>query len=102
MLPVPVAADGQLVTVLGREPKAGLHGAADAEIERQPQDVGTERGGHLGGAVDRAVGDDDDVEARVEGTELFEHATDVALFVVGRHDRDSPEVGELRQPRPRR
>ena len=39
VLAVAVAADGELVAVLPGVAEAGLHGAADAEVERQPEHV---------------------------------------------------------------
>ena len=43
VLAVPVEPDGELVAVLERVLEAGLDGAADAEVEREPDDRGTMR-----------------------------------------------------------
>ena len=74
VLAVAVDLHGELVAVLERVAEAGLDGAADAEVERQAEDVRARRGGDRGGAVGRAVVDDDDLEARVEGADLVDHA----------------------------
>ena len=88
---VAVAADDELVAVLVGVAKAGLHSAADAEVERQPHHVGAVRGRDLRGAIGRAVGDHNHVEPRVEGMQLVDDAADVVLLVVGRDDRDPAE-----------
>ena len=40
VLPVPVDLHRQVVAALEREPEPGLNGAADPEVEREPQNVG--------------------------------------------------------------
>ena len=95
MLPVAVDLHRDVVAVLEREAIAGLHRAADAEVERQPDDVRAPVGGHPCGAVRRAVVDDDDDEAVVERPDLVDHTADRLLFVQRRHDRDPFELGEL-------
>ena len=84
VLAVAVEPDGELVAVLERVLEAGLDGAADAEVEREPDDRGAMRGGDAGGVVRRAVVDDDDVEGRVVGADLVDDAADRALLVVAR------------------
>ena len=69
-------------------PEAGLHGAADPEVEREADDVRAVLRGDLGRAVGRAVGDDDDVEARVECAQLVDDAADRLLLVERGDDRD--------------
>ena len=64
VLTVAVAADDDVVAALRGVLETCLHGTADAEVERQPDDVRAVRRGDLGRAVDRAVGDDDDFEVR--------------------------------------
>ena len=64
VLAVAVDAHGDVVAVLEREPEARLHGAADAEVERQAQHVRALRRGDVRRAIGRAVVDDDDVEVR--------------------------------------
>ena len=76
--------------MLERVLEAGLHGAADAEVERQPDDVRAARArdarrcASLGAVVDH-----DDVEARVERADLLDDAADRRLLVPGRDDRDA-------------
>ena len=96
MLAVAVEPDGELVAALPGEAEAGLDGAADAEVEGQLDDVRARRGGDLGGAVGRAVGDDDDLEAGIERVQLGEQARQVPLLVVGGDDRDPADGGERR------
>ena len=63
VLAVAVDAHGEVVAVLERVAEAGLHGAADPEVERQPEHARARRSAAtLGRAVGRAVVDDDDVE----------------------------------------
>ena len=51
MLAVPVDLDGEVEPVLAREAVAGLDGAADAEVEREADDVRAVRMGDRGGRV---------------------------------------------------
>ena len=51
---------------------------------------------HLGRPVDRAVVDDDDLEARVEGADLRDHLRDAPLLVERGNDREPPERREPR------
>ena len=94
VLPVAVDADGDVVAVLVREAEAGLHGAADAEVERQPEDDRALRRRDLGRAVDRAVVDDDDVETGIERAQLVDHARDGLLLVQRRDDGDAAQLRE--------
>jgi hypothetical protein len=81
--------------VLECEPVAGLHGAADPEVEGQPQDVCAAVGRDAGGAVDGPVVDDDDVEAGIERADLVDDTADRLLLVQRRDDRGALELGEL-------
>ncbi len=81
VLAVAVDAHGEVVAALEGEAEAGLDGAADAEVEREPEHVRALGGRDVGGAVGRAVVDDDDVEARVEGAQLVDHAPHGHLLV---------------------
>ena len=78
VLAVAVEADRELVAVLERVPEAGLHGAADAEVEREAEHDGAPRLCDRRRAVRRAVVDDDDVEAGIEGPDLVDDAADRA------------------------
>ena len=62
VLAVAVDLNGDLVAVLVRVDVAGLHRAADAEVERQPQHRAPRPRRALRGAVRRAVVDDEHVE----------------------------------------
>ena len=63
VLAVAVEPDRELVAVLERVHEARLDGAADPEVEREPNDRRAGRGRELGGAVCGAVVDHDHVEA---------------------------------------
>ena len=58
VLPVAVDLDRDVVAVLERELVAGLHGAADPEVERVPQTTAPRHRGLLGRVVGRPVVDD--------------------------------------------
>ena len=64
VLPVAVQPDGERVAAFPGEAEPSLHSAADAEVERKLHHVRAGRSRDLCGAVGRAVGDDDDLEAR--------------------------------------
>ena len=102
VLAVAVEADGDLVAVLERVLEAGLDGAADAEVERQPDDRRARGGGDLGGRVGRAVVDDDDVEPRIEAAQLPDDRTDRPLLVAGRDDREPTRSDTAPPGRPAR
>src|SRR5439155_22356432 len=87
---------GEVVVVLEREPKAGLHGAADAEVERKSEYARARRSCSARCSVDRAVVHDDDVELWVERAELVDHAADAVLFVERRNDREPAKLAQTR------
>ena len=94
VLAVAVEPDRELVAAFPGVAEAGLDGAADPEVEGQLDDVRAGGGGDLGGAVGRAVGDDDDLEVGIERVQLAEQAGQVLLLVVGRDDRDPADGRE--------
>ena len=96
VLAVAVDAYRDVVVVLEREAEAGLHCAADAEVERQPQHACTLRRRRVRRAVERAVVDDDDVEPRIERAQLVDHAPDVLRLVQRGDDRDTAELSQAR------
>src|SRR6478672_11363497 len=100
MLTVPVAADDEVVAALSRVLEPGLYGAADAEVERQPDDVRTVRRRDLGGAVDGPVRDDDDLQVRGIRAQLLDHGADVVLLVERRHDGDPAKASVLSRHEP--
>ena len=75
VLAVAVDADSEVEVVLERVAEAGLHGAADAEVERQAQHPRAGCARDLGGAVVRAVVDHEDLELRVVRAELRHRRT---------------------------
>ncbi len=97
VLAVAVDLHRNVVAALEGEPVAGLDGAADPEVEREPEDVGAAVGRHSRGTVGRAVVDHHDVEARIEVSDLADHAADRLLLVQRGNDRDALELGELRE-----
>ena len=88
VLPVAVDLDREVEVVLQRVLVSGLHRAPDAEIEREPEDDRARLLGRLGGAVGRAVVDDDDLEVRVRSSDLADHGRNRVLLVVRRNDHD--------------
>ena len=102
MLAVAVDAHREVVAVLEGEAEAGLNSAADAEVERQAEDARALRGRDGGGAVDRPVVDDDDVEPRVERAQLVDDAGERELLVQRRHDRDAAQLAQAGKARRRR
>ena len=88
VLPVAVDLDRDLEAVVSRVLVAGLDRAADADVVGQTRD---ERPRPLGlglGAVGRPVVDDEDLEARVHGADLFDHTRDRRRLVQGGHNGD--------------
>jgi hypothetical protein len=96
VLAVAVDLHSDVEAVLVRVAVARLDRSADAQVERQAQHVDALRSGDGGGAVDRAVVDDDDLEPRVEGADLVDHRADARFLVERGHDRKSPLGRELR------
>src|SRR5207248_6521017 len=70
VLAVAVEAHGEIEVVLERVAEAGLDGSADPEVEREPDHLRPSGAGDLRGPVGGAVVDHDDLEARVERTDL--------------------------------
>src|SRR5262249_57367320 len=93
-LPVAVHAQREVEAVLVREAVAGLHGAADPEIERKPKDAGPARSGGPGRVVARTVVDDDNLDLRVGGADLVDDGADRPLFVVGGDDSEPAHGGK--------
>ncbi len=96
MLAVAVDTHRKVVAVLEGEAKAGLHRAADTEVERQPQHARTLAARDPRRPVDGAVVDDDDVQPGIEGAQLVDHASDRVLLVQRGDDRDALQLTELR------
>ena len=91
VLAVAVDAHRELEAVLERVAEAGLDRAADPEVERQPDDVRAALLGDGGGAVDRAVVDDDDLEPGSKAR-ISSITRAIALLLVQRgDDRDAPD-----------
>ena len=86
VLPVAVDLNGDVIAAFERELVAGLHGAADAEVERVADDAGARRRGQAVRLVRRAVVHDDHVELRGVAADLADRAGDGAGFVVGGDD----------------
>jgi hypothetical protein len=78
-----------------------LDGAADAEVERQPDDVRSSGRRETRGLVHRAVVDDHDLELGVEGADLGDDLLDGGALVVGGDDRDAAKADEPRVRRRR-
>ena len=74
VLAVPVEANGELEPVLERVAEGCLHGAADAEVVREREHSRALLLRHLSRAVVGAVVHDDHLEARIELTDLVDHA----------------------------
>ena len=101
VLAVAVDLDGDVEVMLGRILDARLNGGADAEVVRQAEHGCAGRAGELGGAVGRAVVDDDDLEVGVEVPDLGDDLRDGARLVVGRDDGRFPHtavIGGFRRP----
>ncbi len=96
MLAVAVHTNSDVVAVLEREPKARLHGAADAEVEGKTKHPCALRSRNLRRAVERAVVHDHDIEPRVECTQLIDHAADGVLLVESRNDRHPAKLAQAR------
>jgi hypothetical protein len=73
-----------------REAEAGLHCAADSQVEGENQQPGSGRLGDRSGPVVGAVVHDDDLEARIRGADLLDHSPDRGRLVERRDDRDQP------------
>ena len=100
MLRVPVEAHGELVAVLEGVAEAGLHGAPDPEVEREPDDRRARLRRLGGGPVERPVVDDDDLELRVDVADLADDAADVPLLVVRGDDGDAAQPARRDPARP--
>ena len=74
VLPVAVDADGEVEAVLERVAEAGLHGAADAEVERQAGARARRRPRDAPRSVRASRRRHDDLERRVEGADLVDDA----------------------------
>ena len=92
VLPVSVDLDREFAAAAPGPLDTGLHGAADAEVERKLDDFGagaTSDGGRL---VGRAVVDDDDLELGLGRPELGDDARDRVGLVEGRDDGRFPHT----------
>jgi len=93
VLAIAVDLRGDVVAVPQGVLEAGLHRAADADVEGMADDHGAARLGLGRGVVDRAVVDHDDVEVRRVPMDVADHAADHPLLVVGGDDRELAELG---------
>jgi len=87
VLAVAVDLHGHVIALLERIDVTALHGAADAHVEGQAQHLRRGRPGVRGGAVARAVVDDEHVEVRRAAPDLLHGARDDLALVEGGHDR---------------
>jgi hypothetical protein len=94
VLAVAVNLHRDVEAVLEGVPVPGLDGAADPEVERQPDDVRAARLRHGGGGVDRGVVDDHDLHAGVDRAQLVDHSPHVRLLIQRRDDGEAAEPGE--------
>ncbi len=92
VLSVAVDLDRELEAVLERVLVARLHGAADADVEGQIQKTGAGACRNGSGLVAGGVVHDHDVQLGLGRADLFDHSLDAGLLVVGRDDRERPEL----------
>ena len=90
VLAVPVDLHGDVEAVGQGVAEAGLHGAADPEIEGEDEEPGPGGFRDRTGPVVGAVVHDDDVEARISCPDLLDHPPDRGGLVERRDDRDPP------------
>ena len=90
MLAVAVDLHGDVEAVRERVAEAGLHGAADPQVEGEDQEPGPGGFGDRPGPVVGAVVHDDDLEARIRCADLLDHPADRGGLVERRDDRDPP------------
>jgi hypothetical protein len=98
VLAVPVEPDRGVVALLEREAEPGLDGAADADVERQPEHGRAALGGGGPGLVGRGVVDDHDLDSRIEGADLVDDPPDRARLVVRRDDGRDPSKAQTGTP----
>ena len=98
MLAIAVKPDHGVVAAVERVLEAGLDGAADAEVEGEPDDGGPRCSRALGGEVLGAVVDHDHVELGVVRPQLLDHARDGLLLVARGDDRDAAALRHVRLP----
>ena len=99
VLPVAVDLDRDVEAVLQRVLVAGLHGAADTEVERERRRPPRPPARHARAVrVGRAVVDDDDLELRVGGADLLDDGAEGLPPRLGGDDRDRAKAarGALR------
>jgi hypothetical protein len=89
VLTVAVDLNGDVEAVGERVAVAGLHGAADAEVEREPQHSRAGCLGERAGAIGRAVVHDEHLESEIDALDLLDDAPDCRRLVQSRHDRDA-------------
>ena len=85
-----------------RVAEAGLHRAADPEIEGEDEEPGPGGLGDRPGPVVGAVVHDDDLEARIRCSDLLDHSPDRGGLVERRDDRDPPSSAASGRPQSRR
>jgi hypothetical protein len=91
VLAVGIDLDGDVEAVITSVLEPGLDSAADAEVVREPDDVGAGVLGCLGRPVGRAVVDHDHLKAGLGGADLGNDTGDRVLLVEGGNDRDPPQ-----------
>ena len=92
VLAVTVDLGHPLVAVVVGKDEARLHRTADAEVERQPDDLGAGLLGEHRSRVGRPVIDNEDVELRRLPVKGGHHVGDGGRFVVGGDDGEAAEV----------
>ena len=97
VLAVAVDLHGGVVAALERVDVAGLHGAADAEVERVAEHLRARRGRARSGVVGRAVVDHEHVELGRALAQLAHDVADRVGLVVGRNDREMALHGRRHQ-----
>jgi hypothetical protein len=92
VLSVAVDLDGDVVAVQCGVAVAGLHRAANAEVEGQRDDDGG-RGDAFGGVVGRAIIDDEDVVAGQSAGEAVDESVDRSALIERGNDREAAKFG---------
>ena len=95
MLAITIDLRREVEALAMREPKPGLHRAADAEIVSEANDARTARTRDLGRAIGRAIVDDDGLDRRsdvlgLQRANLAKQPLESLLFVERRNDDEEP------------
>jgi hypothetical protein len=80
---------------------ARLYGPSDPDVVREPNDLRPLSAGDRSSGIGRAVVDDDDLDLGVGDANLVDHGGDAIPLVIGRHDGDSFDAGQLQARRKR-